>query len=892
MLGQKLNKQSNFPSFFKDLEEYCPSEISQINPEDGEDAVIYGIPCYLLVKSVVNQGTIFLLDEPADSIGFANSKTNTIEKLSIKAIQRVTFKSKTENTLDYIPTYKNEAFFQILIGQNSYDFVVLDKYLLLLIVKGLLSIFQKKEIVFDNSIDNSILQIVNKYDSDFNKVLDYQEFNSFAKEIGVAPNVLMWDIDANHDGIISYDEVLNFLKEKTSGHQFKVLFGKFSSVKKNKEKNKDNNKKGEEKTMSPIELKKFFHTIQKEKISDLEAYQLVVNFIGEIPKTVKRKLNKKIQRNYIQNGMQINEEEINSILEKLNTDNNTNIKLEMSLREFNNMLNSSLLTVYNQEKTRENLNLNHPCTDYFINSSHNTYITGHQLKGDSSLKMYSLSLLQGCRLVELDCYNGEGDDIIITHGYTLVTKLHLEDILKELRENAFIKSSMPVILSIENHCDKEHQKIMAKKFKDILVDLYIFPCERKPNFIPTLKEMQNKFIIKCSGERVFFNDEIPIKPTYNKENILRGRREGKLQKFILLDDNYEDVSDSESEEDININEKDSNSSSDENSNDYDANGDKAFKIKENTEKPKAFVNQINLFKAMLKTPEQMNAFKRLSVGAEEDDVKEEATYADLQHVLGFIGTKFSYELCHENKYKPYEFVTLKSKKFLNYFHDYMKRLKIIRVSQHLMMKAYPESFDSSNYDIIKCWGCGCQVAAINIQALEDDFTLFNTVFFYQNQNCGFVLKPKKLLETIDILNDYTKPMFFVSVKICSFFNLSKLIDAAENDEINYQGKIIVEVYSKGCDSDDNYPHKKYKLVGGLVFPNILQNEQLLHIPVYEGDLGCLMIKIYIDGKMIGRGCIPYCLMKEGYRKIPLFDNDCWICGGAYAVGYFKKTKFV
>jgi hypothetical protein len=77
--------------------------------------------------------------------------------------------------------------------------------------------------------------------------------------------------------------------------------------------------------------------------------------------------------------------------------------------------------------------------------------------------MYSLSLLEGYRLVELECYNGSGDDIIITHGYTLVSDLKLDDVLKELKESAFTHSSMPVILSIENHLDKNHQNIMAKK---------------------------------------------------------------------------------------------------------------------------------------------------------------------------------------------------------------------------------------------------------------------------------------------------------------------------------------------------------------------------------------------------------------------------------------------
>ena len=77
----------------------------------------------------------------------------------------------------------------------------------------------------------------------------------------------------------------------------------------------------------------------------------------------------------------------------------------------------------------------------------------------------------------------------------------------------------------------------------------------------------------------------------------------------------------------------------------------------------------------------------------------------------------------------------------------------------------------------------------------------------------------------------------------------------------------------------------------MVFPVIKRGDEVVNIPVYEGDLGGLMFKIYKEEKMIGRGCIPYCLMKEGYRRIPLFDNDCFLCEGAYAVGYFKKTRY-
>jgi len=59
---------------------------------------------------------------------------------------------------------------------------------------------------------------------------------------------------------------------------------------------------------------------------------------------------------------------------------------------------------------------------------------------------------------------------------------------------------MPVILSKENHLDEYHKNIMAKKSKEILVDLHIFPSDKKPDYLAILRELRNKFIIKCSGK--------------------------------------------------------------------------------------------------------------------------------------------------------------------------------------------------------------------------------------------------------------------------------------------------------------------------------------------------------------------------------------------------------
>ena len=340
-------------------------------------------------------------------------------------------------------------------------------------------------------------------------------------------------------------------------------------------------------------------------------------------------------------------------------------------------------------------------------------------------------------------------------------------------------------------------------------------------------------------------------------------------------DNFRDVVDSDEEK-----EKTNNSEDDVEKN-LDMN---------NIEKMLSDKDNIPLKKESLKSHLEEN--EELIIGSksktEPIEVQESETTPILENLRGLPSASFKYEEIEKNKYKPWECLTLKCKKFIKYESDPEKQKEIIKLSQHCMLKAYPDSFSSENYDIIKCWRCGCQIAAINIQALENDFTLFNKVFFYQNRRCGYILKPNRLLDKNIIVNNKTISST-IEFKIISCYNLLQLLES--NDDILYEkGKLRMEIYSLGSEQDDLNPHRIYKLKGGLMFPVIMENEKEIKYPIVEDELGGIMIKFIYEGKMIGRGCIPYCLMKNGYRRVPIFDNACNLTDDVFVFGFFKKEK--
>ncbi|KIW51391.1 hypothetical protein PV05_10118 [Exophiala xenobiotica] len=76
---------------------------------------------------------------------------------------------------------------------------------------------------------------------------------------------------------------------------------------------------------------------------------------------------------------------------------------------------SSFLTCMASDKssamsTSTGNDLSYPMSSYFISSSHNTYLSGHQLYGEASVEAYTNVLKRGCRCLEIDVWDGDDSD--------------------------------------------------------------------------------------------------------------------------------------------------------------------------------------------------------------------------------------------------------------------------------------------------------------------------------------------------------------------------------------------------------------------------------------------------------------------------------------------------
>ncbi|XP_021709977.1 1-phosphatidylinositol 4,5-bisphosphate phosphodiesterase epsilon-1 [Aedes aegypti] len=197
----------------------------------------------------------------------------------------------------------------------------------------------------------------------------------------------------------------------------------------------------------------------------------------------------------------LSDEDVKAIIQRHEPEAAHRIENCMSFEGFARYMMDKDNYAFLSELMPESTYMNLPLSQYYIASSHNTYLTGHQLKGESSVELYSQVLLTGARCVELDCWDGDDGTPVIYHGHTFTTKIPFRAVVEAINKSAFVQSAYPVILSIENHCSVTQQQRMAAIFQAIfgekLVTNFLFDQDYTDEpYLPSPLSLKHKILIK------------------------------------------------------------------------------------------------------------------------------------------------------------------------------------------------------------------------------------------------------------------------------------------------------------------------------------------------------------------------------------------------------------